>query len=63
MWVHIEEPAPGADVVDSSGGRIWYRVPLRDISGSVLMGIPQRCALVLVRCSTMEEFTAKHEAG
>ena len=63
MWVHIEEPASGAEVLDGSASRIWYHVPLRDISGSVLMGIPQRCALVLARCSTMEEFMVKHEAG
>lgn len=63
MWVHIEEPAPDAEILESSGDRIWYRVALRDISGSVLMGIPQRCAIALAGCSTKEEFTAKHEAG
>ena len=46
MWVHIEEPDPDGEVLDTSGNRIWYRVALRDMSGSVLLGIPQRCALV-----------------
>ena len=46
MWVHIEEPDPDGEVVDTSGNHIWYRVALRDMSGSVLLGIPQRCALV-----------------
>ena len=46
MWVHIEEPDPGTEVLDTSGDHIWYRVALRDMSGSVLLGIPQRCALV-----------------
>jgi len=63
MWVHIEEPEPDGQVVDASGERIWYVVPLRDISGSVLMGIPQRNAFALARCSTKEEFTKKHAAG
>ena len=63
MWVHIEEPDPESDVVDKNGERLWYRVPLRDVSGSVLMGIPQRCALVLANCSSMDEFTKKHAAG
>ena len=34
------------EVLDPSGIHIWYRVALRDMSGSVLLGIPQRCALV-----------------
>ena len=63
MWVHIEEPDPAEGVVDNSGERLWYRVLLRDVSGSVLMGIPQRCALVLANCSSMEEFTKKHADG
>ena len=46
MWVHIEEPDPDGEVLDPSGTHIWYRVALRDMSGSVLLGIPQRCATV-----------------
>ena len=46
MWVHFEEPDPDGEVLDPSGIHIWYRVALRDMSGSVLLGIPQRCALV-----------------
>ncbi len=55
MWVHIEEPEPDASVLDTSGDRLWYHVPLRDVSGSVLMGILQRCALILANCSSMDE--------
>ena len=46
MWVHIEEPDTDGEDLDPSGNHIWYRVALRDMSGSVLFGIPQRCALV-----------------
>ena len=56
MWVHIEEPDPDEDVEDGTGGRIWYRLALRDVSGSVVTRIPQRSALVLAGCSTKEEF-------
>ena len=37
MWVHIEEPDPDGEVLDSSGSHIWYRVALRDMSCSVLV--------------------------
>ena len=46
MWVHFEEPDPDGEVLDPSGIHIWYRVGLRNMSGSVLSGIPQRCASV-----------------
>ena len=46
MWVHIEEPDLDGEVLDPSGIHIWYRVALRDMSGSVLLGIPERCATV-----------------
>ena len=63
MWVHIEEPDPDGEVLDTSGTHIWYRAALRDMSGSVQVGIPQRCAFVLAGCSTKEEFSKKHAAG
>ena len=63
MWVHIEEPDSDGEVLDSSGGHIWYRAALRDVSGSVPLGIPQRCAFVFAGCSTKEEFSKKHAAG
>ena len=56
MWVHIEEPAADSEVVDSSGTRIWYHASVRDISGSVLMGIPERCALQLAQCDDTAAF-------
>ena len=54
---------PDGEVLDPSGIHIWYRVALRDMSGSVLLGIPQRCVLILAGCSTKEEFSRKHAAG
>ena len=63
IWVHIEEPDPDGEVLDASKERIWYRVPIRDVSGCVNTGIPQRSAFTLASCSTTEEFTAKHAAG
>ena len=63
MWVHIEEPDPDEEVLDPSGNHIWYRVALRDMSGSVSLGIPQRSALVLAGCATKEEFIKKHAEG
>ena len=63
MWCHIEEPDQDGQIQDSSGTHIWYRVPLRDTSGSVQVGIPQRSAFVLAQCCTKEEFERKHAAG
>ena len=63
MWVHIEEPDLDREVLDTSGNHVWYRVALRDMSGSVQVGIPQRCAFVLAGCSTKDEFSKKHAAG
>ena len=63
MWGHLEEPEEEADIVDSSGNRLWYRVPFRDISGAVSVGVPERCALQLANCATTEEFKKKHANG
>ena len=63
MWVHLEEPEPEDQVLDSSGGRVWFRVPMRDASGAAQMGVPQRCALTLAGCASKDEFVQKHAAG
>jgi len=63
MWIHIEEPEPGSPVLESTGERLFYRVYVRDPSGSVLLGIPQRIALLLASCDTKEQFLRKHEEG
>jgi len=63
MWVHIEEPEPGASVLESTGERIFYRVSAKDPSGSVLLGIPQRTALALADCVSKEQFLRKHQEG
>ena len=62
MWVHVEEPERDAQVVVDSE-RIWYRIQLRDISGSCTVGVPQRSAFMLSGCRTKEEFEVKHENG
>ena len=63
MWVHIEEPELDATVLDASGTRIWYRIHVRDASGSALVGVPQRNALELANCNTKEEFLKRHAAA
>jgi hypothetical protein len=63
MWVHLEEPEPESEVLDSTGGRVWFRVHARDASGSVLVGVPQRNAFLLASCETKEDFTQKHAAA
>ena len=56
MWAHLEEPEPDTSVVDAkTGGRIWYRVVLRDISGACTAGVPQRCAFQLSGCDSLNE--------
>ena len=47
MWAHIEEPHSADQVLVGEGQRIWYKVLLRDISGSVVVGVSQRHALSL----------------
>ena len=49
--------------MDSTGTRIWYHASVRDISGSVLMGIPERCALQLAHCDILAAFMNKHITG
>ena len=61
MWTHIEEPAPSENVL--FGGRLWFLTELRDSSGNLTVGIPQRCALQLANVPDQETFIAKHAAG
>ena len=61
MWLHVEEPELKADVVHQD--RVWYKICARDVSGTIQVGIPQRNALSLASCSTMEEFLEKHARG
>ena len=61
MWVHIEEPEVTADVLHKD--RIWYKICARDMSGGIQVGIPQRNALSLASCSTMEDFVRKHQGN
>ena len=61
MWLHLEEPEPKADVVHQD--RVWYKICARDVSGAIQVGIPQRNALSLASCSTMEDFVRKHQGN
>ena len=61
MFVHIEEPAPEENIL--SGDRVWLVTQLRDNSGPVSVGIPQRCALELAKVPDKDTFTQKHAAG
>ena len=62
-WAYLEEPEEHDNVTDSSGTRIWYHVPARDVSGSTSLGVPQKHAFALSSTSTKEEFQTKHAAG
>ena len=61
MWVHIEEPQPEDTVKDNSGERIWFITTLRDNTGPVSVGVPQRVALQLAKVSGVPEFLEKHK--
>ena len=50
MWVQIEEPEPDETVTDASRQRIWYRIRVRDASGSTTVGVPEKHALALASC-------------
>jgi hypothetical protein len=61
MWIHVEEPEPEVEILDSTGTRIWFRTSVRDASGAALIGMPQRNALALANCANIEDFVAKHK--
>ena len=63
MWVVLEEPEPDMNVRDPSGERVWFRTPLRDASGATTAGIPQKLALELANCESMQAFLDRHAAG
>ena len=63
MWVHLEEPEPDAQVKDPSGERLWFRTPLRDASGATTVGVPQKVALKVSNCQSMQFFLDRHTAG
>ena len=48
MWLHLEVPAPddAVTIADQAGGcRVWCRLPIRDVSGSVEVGVSENCSL------------------
>ena len=61
MWLHVEEPERNKDVVHQD--RVWYKIRARDVSGAIEVGMPQRNALSLASCNTVEEFLEKHASG
>ena len=63
MLVQIEEPEPDEIVTDASRQRIWYRIRVRDASGSTTVGIPEKHALALASCRTRDAFLEKHAAS
>ena len=62
-WAHVEEPQSRTDVLDKSGSRIWFLADVRDASGAISVGVPERIALQLAHCRDKEEFTKMHAAG
>ena len=60
MWVHLEEPDAESDVLDATKTCIWFRVQSRDCSGSTILGIPQKNALTLASCHSLDDFRMKH---
>ena len=58
--MHIEEPAPSETIL--LGDRIWFLTQLRDNSGNVTVGIPQRCAMELANVPDQQTFLEKHAA-
>ena len=63
MWVHLEEPDPDVHIRDPTGERLWFRTSLRDTSGAVTVGIPQKIALELANCASMQAFLDRHATG
>ena len=62
-WARVAEPMRGMDIMDKSGQTIWFLTKLFDITGSVQVGVPERCALALANCPGKEEFIQAHKAG
>ena len=62
-WAKVDEPMRGTDIMDKSGQRIWFLTQMSDITGSVQVGVPERCALALANCTGKEEFIQAHKAG
>ena len=62
-WLRIDEPAVQDDVQDKSKTRLWYQACCRDVTGSVIIGIPQDLLLILSRVPTMDDFLEKHQDG
>ena len=45
MWLHLEVPAPddAVTIADHAGGsHVWCRLPMRDVSGSVEVGVSEK---------------------
>ena len=51
------------EILGAAKKRIWRIVTARDISGTMQLGIPQRCALALAGCASKEEFASKRASG
>ena len=63
MRANLEEPEPDESVKEPKGERLWFRTPLRDASGATTVGVPQKLALELANCESMQAFVDRHAAG
>ena len=63
LWMHLEEPEVGYNIMENSGQRLWYLTKLRDVSGATNVGVSEKQALKLASVNTVEEFTCKHASG
>ena len=63
LWIHLEEPEPSDEILDSSHTRVWYHATARDASGSALAGMPQRNAFKLTGATGFPDFCDKHQQG
>ena len=61
-WVKVDDPMRGMDVMDKAGQRIWFLTKLSGVTGSVQVGVPERCALALANCSSRAD-GAEEESG
>lgn len=63
LWIHLEEPEPSDNVMESSGQRLWYPTKLRDVSGATTVSLPEKQALKLASADTVANFMEKHASG
>ena len=63
LWLHIEEPQPGDEVLEANKTRVWYQASGRDASGSAQLGMPQKNAFKLSNTNSVADFPKKPNRG